>query len=178
MPRNLITKKASRIRYLLLDVDGVLTNGTVYLNKDGEDGVGFSIYDGMGIVLCRQANLPVGFVSGRESLAVARRAADLGIKDCYLGILDKITVYFKLLTQYGLKDDEVAYIGDDIIDLPILRRVGLSVSVPNAMEVVKKEVDYITERKGGEGAVRELIDILLMASGKMPSVQNEGTIDE
>ncbi|MEK7286127.1 MAG: HAD-IIIA family hydrolase [Nitrospirota bacterium] len=174
MGLNLIAEKASRIRYLLLDVDGVLTDGTVYLNKDGEDGVGFSIYDGMGIVLCRKANLQVGFLSGRDSLAVARRAADLGIEDCYLGILDKIKVYSELLIKYGLKDDEVAYVGDDIIDLPVLRRVGLSVSVPNAMEIVKKEVDYITQKKGGEGAVRELIDILLMAKEITP-MNNELT---
>jgi 3-deoxy-D-manno-octulosonate 8-phosphate phosphatase (KDO 8-P phosphatase) len=165
-----IAERARKIRYLLLDVDGVLTDGTVYLNKDGEDSVGFSIYDGMGIVLCRKANLQVGFLSGRDSLAVARRAADLSIEDCYLGILDKIKVYSELLIKYGLKDDEVAYVGDDIIDLPILRRVGLSVSVPNAMEVVKKEVDYVTQKKGGEGAVREFIDLLLFALGKSPPI--------
>ncbi len=157
-----LVEKAKKIRYLLLDVDGVLTNGTLFLSESGEETLGFSIYDGMGIALFKKAGFHVGFVSGRASMAVARRACTLGVEDCYLGISDKAKIYAEILIKHGLKDCEVAYMGDDLIDLPVLRRVGFSVSVPNAVDVVKKEVDWVTERKGGEGAVRELIDAIVM----------------
>ena len=157
-----LVEKAHRIRYLLLDVDGVLTNGTVFLSESGEETLGFSIYDGMGIDLFKKAGFYVGFLSGRTSMSTVRRAVTLGVEDCYLGISDKIKTYSEILIKHGLKDEEVAYMGDDLIDLAVLKRVGLSVSVPNAVDGVKKEVDWVTERRGGEGAVRELIDAILL----------------
>ena len=159
-------EKAKKIKYLLLDVDGVLTNGTVFVSERGEESLGFSIYDGLGIALCEKAGIPVGFLSGRDSPAVQSRATSLGVSDCYLGVSDKGKVYDEILMKRRLKEDEVAYVGDDLIDLPVLRRVGLSVSVPNAVDAVLKEVDWITKRKGGEGAIRELIDALFVALGK------------
>jgi len=162
-------EKAKKIKYLLLDVDGVLTNGTVFVSERGEESLGFSIYDGMGIALFKKAGLDVGFVSGRKSMAVESRASALGVSDCYLGISDKVNIYNEILIKHGLKDEEVAYVGDDLIDLPVLRRVGFSVAVPNAVDAVLKEVDWVTERKGGEGAIRELIDAILLASEKSPS---------
>lgn len=158
-----LLEKAKKIKYLLLDVDGVLTNGTVFVNENGEACLGFSIYDGMGIALFKKAGFDVGFLSGRASMAVAKRASMLGVSDCYLGIADKSAIYSEILIKHGLKDCEVAYAGDDLIDLPVLRRVGFSVAVPNAVDAVLKEVDWVTERKGGEGAVRELIDAILLA---------------
>jgi 3-deoxy-D-manno-octulosonate 8-phosphate phosphatase (KDO 8-P phosphatase) len=161
-----VLEKIKKIRYILLDVDGVLTNGTVFLNERGEEMLGFSIYDGLGIDLLIKAGLKVGFLSGRDSRAVAKRALMLGVEDCYLGISDKRNTYQKILTKHGLKDEQVLYMGDDLIDLPVLRRVGVSVSVPNAVDTVKKEVDWVTEKRGGEGAVREMIDIILFSAGK------------
>jgi 3-deoxy-D-manno-octulosonate 8-phosphate phosphatase (KDO 8-P phosphatase) len=169
MNTNLL-EKAKKIRYLLLDVDGILTNGTVFLSERGEEMLGFSIYDGMGIDLFKKAGFQVGFVSGRASMAVAKRASALGVTDCHLGISDKSKVYTEILIKHELKDEAVAYMGDDLIDLPVLRRVGFSVSVPNAVDAVKREVDWVTERKGGEGAVRELIDAILSALGKSPTL--------
>ena len=169
MNTNLL-EKAKKIRYLLLDVDGILTNGTVFLSERGEETLGFSIYDGMGIDLFKKAGFQVGFVSGRASMAVAKRASALGVTDCHLGISDKSKVYTEILIKHELKDEAVAYMGDDLIDLPVLRRVGFSVSVPNAVDAVKREVDWVTERKGGEGAVRELIDAILSALGKSPTL--------
>jgi len=159
-------EKAKLVRYLLTDIDGVLTNGVILISESGEEMVGFSIYDGLGLSLLREAKIPVGWISGRRSKAVIKRATDLGIGDCYLGITNKIETYDKILAQHRLKDEDVAYIGDDLIDLPVLKRVGLAISVPNAVDAVKSEVDWVTQRRGGEGAVREVIDLILLAQGK------------
>jgi 3-deoxy-D-manno-octulosonate 8-phosphate phosphatase (KDO 8-P phosphatase) len=156
-----LIKKAKQIRYLLLDVDGVMTNGMLFFDENGNELKSFSVYDGHGIVLLRSADIRVGILSGRTSPVVTWRAKELRIEDVYQGVFDKITAYETILKKHRLQDDEVAYIGDDLIDLPILRKVGLSVAVPNAVDLVKKEVDWVTSRRGGEGAVREVIDFIL-----------------
>jgi 3-deoxy-D-manno-octulosonate 8-phosphate phosphatase (KDO 8-P phosphatase) len=161
-----VFERAKRIRYLLLDVDGVLTNGVILMSEGGEETVGFSIYDGLGLSLWRQAGYGIGFISGRSSMAVARRAADMGVEECHLGVFNKMDAYSEIVIKHELKDEEVAYVGDDVIDLPLLRRVGLAVSVPNAVESVRKVAHWITQKRGGEGAVRELIDAILLAQGK------------
>ncbi len=163
-----VFERAKRVRYLLLDVDGVMTNGVVLLSESGEETVGFSIYDGLGLSLWKKAGLGVGFISGRTSMAVARRAVELGVEECYLGISNKIETYCEILIKHALKDAEVAYVGDDVIDLSILRRVGFSVTVPNAVDAVRKEAHWVTQKRGGEGAVRELIDAILLVQGKSP----------
>ena len=159
-------KKAKRIRYLLTDIDGVLTNGIILMNELGEEIIGFSIYDGLGFSLLKKANIPVGWISGRTSKAVMKRAADLEISECHLGVSNKIETYNEILARHHLKDEEVSYVGDDLIDLPILRRVGLAISVPNAVDSVKNEVDWVTQKRGGEGAVREVADLILLAQGR------------
>ncbi|MFY9270615.1 MAG: HAD hydrolase family protein [Candidatus Manganitrophaceae bacterium] len=156
-------KKAGRVQYLLLDVDGVLTDGTLYFDENGKEIKGFSIYDGHGIHLLKSAGLGVGIVSGRSSGVVAWRAKELGIDDLFQGIRDKVAAYEMIRAKHRLEDAAVAYVGDDLIDLPLLRRVGLSISVPNAVDSVKREVDWVTEHRGGEGAVREVIDFILAA---------------
>jgi len=163
---NPIFEKAKLVRYLLLDVDGVLTNGIVYMSENGEETVAFSVYDGMGLGLWKRAGLGLGFISGRTSMSVARKAVDWGIEECYLGVENKIETYCELLIRHGLKDEEIAYMGDDLIDLAVFRRVGFAISVPNAMDAVKKEAHWITQKRGGEGAVRELIDAILLVQGK------------
>ena len=151
---------------LLLDVDGVLTDGKIYLDDDGREMKRFDLHDGHGIKLLRKAGIQVGIISGRSSSSVNIRAKQLLSEEIHQGAADKIKVYEEILQWCQLKDDEIAYIGDDLIDLPLLRRVGLSVVVADAHDAVKRDVDWITKKKGGAGAVREVIDYLLKAQGK------------
>jgi len=162
IPKRII-EKAGRIKFLLLDVDGVMTDGTIYIDSDGCETKAFNIYDGSGIHLARKAGIEVGIVTGRQSPIVEFRAQELGITEVHQRILDKVKVYDDLLRKYGLQDSEMAYIGDDVIDLPILKRVGLAVAVPNAQSEVRENVDWITRKAGGYGAVREVTDLLLAA---------------
>lgn len=164
----IISERAKKIQYLLLDIDGILTNGSILISESGEEMLGFSIYDGLGLSLWKKAKLGLGFISGRMSTAAAKRAAELGVEECFLGISNKIELYCEILIRHNLKDEEVAYMGDDLIDLPVLRRVGLAISVPNAVDAVLKEVDWVTQKRGGEGAVREVIDMMLAVQGKGP----------
>ena len=156
-----IRKKASKIRFLLLDVDGVMTDGKIYLDSEGRETKAFNIYDGSGIHMIRNAGLEVGIITGRESPIVEFRARELGITEVHQKILDKNKIYVELLGKYNMKDEEIAYIGDDIIDLPVLTRVGLSIAVPNAHPEVRDRVDWVTQNPGGHGAVREVTDLLL-----------------
>ncbi len=161
----LLLAKAKKIKFLLLDVDGVLTDGTIWLDEQGREMKGFSIYDGHGIRLLLKDGIGVGILSGRESHIVTLRAKELGIQEVHQGIRNKLEIYEKLLQRLGLSDKEVAYIGDDVIDLPILKRAGISISVPNAVSEVTRSVHWVTLRRGGEGAVREVTDLLLEAKG-------------
>jgi 3-deoxy-D-manno-octulosonate 8-phosphate phosphatase (KDO 8-P phosphatase) len=135
-----LLSRARKIRFLLLDVDGVLTDGTIWIDDQGRETKGFSIYDGHGIHLLLESGLGVGLLSGRTSNVVAIRAKDLGIQEVHQGVRDKIKVYEELIGRLGLSDNEVAYMGDDLIDLPILKRVGLSISVPYAAPSVIRSV--------------------------------------
>jgi 3-deoxy-D-manno-octulosonate 8-phosphate phosphatase (KDO 8-P phosphatase) len=163
---NRLNEKGKRIKFLLLDVDGVMTDGKVYIDDDGCETKAFNIQDGHGITLLRKAGIRVGIISGRSSRAVDIRAKQLSIEEVHQAVDDKLKVYEQILTRYQLKDEEVAYIGDDLIDRPLLQRVGLSVAVANAHEIVKRSVDWVTKRDGGAGAVREVVDHLLKSQGK------------
>lgn len=154
-------QKAKRIRYLLLDVDGVMTDGTLYFDENGREIKGFSIYDGHGIRLLQRARIGVGIISGRSSAVVAWRAKELGIEDVHQGSRDKEAAYEMIKAKHRLQDEAVAFIGDDLIDLGLLRRVGFSIAVASAVDAVKQEVDWVTTKRGGEGAVREVIDFIL-----------------
>ncbi len=161
-----ILAKARRIRYLLLDVDGVMTDGMIYLDQEGRETKAFNIYDGSGVHRIRKAGVQVGIITGRYSTIVDYRAKELGITEVHQRVLDKVKVYDQILVKYGLKDEEMAYMGDDVIDIPVLERVGLSVAVPNAHPEVRGRVDWITRSPGGRGAVRELTDLLLFSRTK------------
>lgn len=161
-----ITGNVQKIRFLLLDVDGVLTDGRVGLLPDGGEIKYFSIYDGLAIRLAQQAGIEVGFISGRSSGVVARRAQELGVKIVIQGSEDKVEDFRKFLQQENLEAEEVAYVGDDLPDIPLLEQVGFAAAPENAAEPVKYRVHYVTRTKGGDGAVREVIDLLLKASGK------------
>jgi len=158
-----ILEKARRVEFLLLDVDGVMTDGTIYIDADGRETKAFNIYDGSGIHMVRKAGVRVGIITGRQSAIVDFRAQELGIEEVHQRVLDKIKVYDELLRKYDLQDFQMAYIGDDVIDLPILERAGLSVAVPNAHPEVKGRVDWVTQKEGGSGAVREVTDLLLLS---------------
>ncbi len=154
-------KHARLIRSLLLDVDGVLTQGTVLLNDYGVETLLFCVADGYGIRLLQEAGIPVAWISSRTSQAVVHRANALHVNIVHQGVNEKMTVYEQFLQEHRLQDTEVAYVGDDLLDLPVLKRVGLSVAVANAVEPVRRSVDWVTTRRGGEGAVREVADFIL-----------------
>ncbi len=158
--------KLAKIKLLLLDVDGVLADGRIIYDGQGNELKAFDVKDGHGLKMVQRAGIRVGIITGRSSEVVRRRAAELGIEILYQGALRKLEPYQEILEQYRLSDEQVAYVGDDIVDLPILRRVGFSVTVADAVSDVLPLVDYVTVRPGGRGAVREVCDMLLRASGQ------------
>jgi len=158
--------KIRRIKMLLLDVDGVMTDGGIILGPGEIELKRFHVHDGMGITLARAAGVLVGILTGRDSEAVRKRAKELRIDEVQQGSDDKEKGYEATLKQYGLKDEEIAYVGDDVLDVPILKRAGLAISVANGMEEAKAVSHYITKKKGGDGAVREVVEMLLEGMGK------------
>ncbi len=167
--RQSLQTKAKKIKLLLLDVDGVLTNGTIILDCGGNELKAFHVRDGHGIKLAQRAGITIGIITGRKSEVVNIRARELGIEEVHQGALRKIDVYEAILAKYGLSDDNVAYMGDDIVDVDVFKRVGLAVTVSDADPAVKPYVDMITKADGGRGAVREFINLLLKSQGKLPS---------
>jgi len=165
-----LIRKARKIRMVLLDVDGVMTNGQVFVLPTGEEVKVFSIHDGFGIVCAMKSGIRVGIISGRPSKAVEQRCAELKIEDVFLDSMEKLPVLEKIVAKYNLALDEIAFLGDDLPDLPVLERVGFSVAPQNAMLAVKGRVDLVLERNGGEGAVREFFDFLLAAQEKDRSI--------
>ena len=164
MAKNIETlkKKAEQITFLLLDVDGIMTDGKIVIDGQGNEFKAFHIHDGHGIYLLKSAGIEVGIISGRTAKAVEYRARELDIKEVHQDAKDKIRVYETIKAKYYLTDDQVAFMGDDLIDIPLLQRVGFSATAADAVNASKDAVDMITEKKGGEGAVREVIDFILM----------------
>src|SRR4030042_30907 len=154
------------IQLLVMDVDGVLTDGTVIINGDGSEGKSFNLLDGLGIRLWRRAGLKVALLSGRFSEATKRRAEELEVDYCLQDCFEKLPVLKKLLEQAGVSAKDTAYIGDDLLDLPAIKHIGFGAAVANAVDEVKEEADYVTTRRGGEGAVREVIEYILKTAGK------------
>lgn len=154
------------IRLLLLDVDGILTDGRIIYDNQGNELKAFDVKDGHGLKMLQRAGIRIGIITGRTSAVVARRADELGIDILYQGALQKLTPYLEILSDLALTDDQVAYMGDDIVDLPLLRRVGFSATAADALPEVLSRVDYVTQRNGGCGAVREVCDMLLKACGR------------
>jgi 3-deoxy-D-manno-octulosonate 8-phosphate phosphatase (KDO 8-P phosphatase) len=165
-----IVERVKRIKMLLLDVDGVMTDGGVILGPGDLELKRFGAQDGVGIALAKVAGLKIGIITGRNTDAVKRRARELKIDVVQQGIFYKEEGYEKILEKFGLKDEEVAYMGDDLLDIPVLQRVGFAVAVANGVEEVKKVSHYVTKKKGGEGAVREVVDLLLDRMGKKEAI--------
>jgi len=160
----------NRIKLLLLDVDGVMTDGRIIYLNDGGEAKAFDVKDGHGLKLIQRAGIKVGIITGRQSDIVARRAAELGIELVYQGAKDKMRPFMEILEKLGLKASEVAYVGDDLVDLPVMRLVGFSATVADASDDIKPYVDLVTSRPGGRGAVREICDLLLKQSSLWTSV--------
>lgn len=157
-----IINKAKKIKLIISDVDGVLTDGSIFIDKDDNDGlVRFSVLDGMGIIMAKKCGINFAVISGRSSTQVEKRCKKIKIDHIYLGVKDKTVILHQLKNELNLNYDNIAYIGDDINDLRSLELVGLKVAPPNASYYILKEVDYITNKMGGFGAVRELIDLIL-----------------
>ena len=165
MENKLSQKKIKDIKLLVSDVDGVLTDGTIYIGSDGTEFKNFSVEDGAGAAYARMANLPIALISGRFSPCTLLRSKEMGIEHCYQGKLNKVDAYEELKEIFNVSDNQIAYIGDGLIDIPLLKRVGFSCSVPGAHEKVKPLCDYITSRQGGRGAFREVVELILTQKG-------------
>ena len=154
------------IQLLALDVDGVLTDGTLVINADGSESTFFCGLDGHGIRMWQRAGLKVAFLSGRSCESTKHRAEQLEVDYCFQNCYDKLPILKELLEKSGIRKEAVAYIGDDLTDLPVIRYVGFGVAVANASDEVKRYADYVTSRPGGSGAVREVIEYILKETGK------------
>lgn len=157
--------KARKIKMILLDVDGVLTDGGLYYTAEGHELKRFHAHDGYGIVRGREAGLTFGIISGRTTPIVSARARVLKIDEVIQGVDDKLAAFRLLQQRSGLADGEFAFIGDDLFDIPLLKTVGFSAAPRNALPAVKRGVDYVTRLSGGEGAVREFVDLILARRG-------------
>jgi 3-deoxy-D-manno-octulosonate 8-phosphate phosphatase (KDO 8-P phosphatase) len=161
-----LSKIMNHIRLLLLDVDGVLTDGTIIYNSDGSETKIFNVKDGLGIKLAMASGIKIGIVSGRKSPALYHRCRDLGIHYIFGGIKDKARILTKVAEQTGIGPENTAFMGDDLPDLPLMRRVGLSIAVADAHQTVLESADWTTAAAGGCGAVREVCEALLNARGE------------
>jgi len=162
-----VLEKASRIRLVIFDVDGVLTDGNLYLGNNGEELKAFNIKDGLGIKLLMQSGIEIGIITGRSSELVAQRMESLGVKYVYQGQHEKLPAYQELLTKLELDPEQVAYVGDDLIDLPLMRRSGFAVAVQDAHSLVKQNAHWQTSLAGGKGAAREVCELLMKAQGTL-----------
>ena len=162
--------KIKKIKVLALDVDGVLTDGGIIVDSDGREIKKFNVLDGFGIVVAGKAGLKIAIITARVSAPVDFRAKDLRIHKIYQDAFPKTKAYEEMLKEFSVNDSEVCFVGDDLPDVPLLRRVGFAVSVPNAADDVKKYADYVTQRSGGSGAVREVIELILKTQGKWKKV--------
>lgn len=160
-----IDARAQKVRALLLDVDGVLTDGRLFYLPDGQEARVFSVRDGLGIQLLRASGLKVGWLSGKDTEVVRRRGTELGVELLLLGVDDKVEAFDRALEQLGVKADEVCYVGDDLPDLPLLRKAGLGCAVADAAPEVRAAANIILRANGGQGAVREACERLLKARG-------------
>jgi 3-deoxy-D-manno-octulosonate 8-phosphate phosphatase (KDO 8-P phosphatase) len=163
-------QKAREIKLLVLDVDGVLTDGHLWYDNSGEELKAFNIQDGLGIKLLLSSGVDVGIITGRRSALVARRARELGIRHVVQGREDKLTALQTLVEELGIPLPEIAYMGDDLPDLAAIRAAGFGIAVANAQPVVAEHADYKTARCGGDGAVREICDLILQAQGKFDAI--------
>lgn len=158
-------ERARNVRMIVFDVDGVLTDGSLFFGDDGQEYKAFNSRDGHGIKMLRASGVEPGIITGRTSQVVLHRARNLGITHLYQGADDKLQAFENLLASVGLAPDQIAYMGDDVVDLPVLRRCGLAISVPDAPDEVKARSHYVTRANAGRGAAREVCELIMRAQG-------------
>lgn len=170
---NALRRAARKIKLVILDVDGVLTDGSIILDNEGNEYKSFHVRDGHGIKMLIRAGIMVALVTGRNSRVVERRAHELGITEVFQKCFDKTAVYNALVSKYSLSPDQIAYVGDDIVDAPVMAMVGLPVSVLDSADEIKNYSLMVTRNRGGRGAVREVADIILKSKGLWERIFNE-----
>jgi len=163
---DMVAKKIKLIGSLILDVDGVLTDGRIIIDDMGNEAKHFNVRDGHGLKLLMRAGIDIILITGRTSQVVEHRARELGITDVYQGAKNKVEILEEIFRKKHISGESVAYIGDDIVDVPVFKKVGFSVAVADASEHAKKSADYITKSNGGKGAVREICEMILMVQDK------------
>ena len=166
MAQELLRERAKRVKLLILDIDGVMTDGRLIYSVYGDELKFFDVQDGFGITLLNRAGIKSVIITAKKSRIVKLRARDMRISKAYQGYLDKLIAFDRALKKFRVKPEEVCFIGDDLIDVPILKRVGFAVAVPNAVEEVKQAAHHITSKTGGRGAVREICDLILKSQDK------------
>lgn len=168
-----VIERASNIKLLLCDVDGVFSDGRIYIGNDGEELKAFHTRDGFGIKAVQHAGIAVAVITGRQSAIVEKRMTNLGVKHIIQGCEDKLTAFEKIRSELGVEPAECAYIGDDLVDLPVMQQVALAVAVEDAHPALLPLAHYRTRIRGGFGAVRELCDLLLQAQGKLMDAKGQ-----
>jgi 3-deoxy-D-manno-octulosonate 8-phosphate phosphatase (KDO 8-P phosphatase) len=162
-----ILERAARVRLVIFDVDGVLTDGRLYLGDHGQEFKAFNARDGHGMVMIQETGVSLAVISGRQSEVVRARMQDLGVAHIYQGQRDKLPAYEELKRTLGLTDAVIAYLGDDVVDLPVMRRVGLAIAVADAHPVVRRHAHWCSAAPGGRGAARELCELIMEAQGTL-----------
>lgn len=162
-----ILERAARVRLVIFDVDGVLTDGSLFLSDNGEEYKAFHSRDGHGIKMLQRTGVQVAIITGRTSNVVMHRMRDLGVTLVYQGSTEKLPVFTQLVEQLGLDASEIAYVGDDVVDLPVMRRVGFAVAVQDAHPLVKKHAHWQAPSGGGRGAARDVCELIMEAQGTL-----------
>lgn len=168
-----ILDKAKNIKLVIFDVDGVLTDGSLFYGDDGQEYKAFNSQDGHGMKMLQESGVLVGIITGRTSDVVAHRMKNLNVKHVFQGKLEKLPAYEELLDKLSMQPEQVAYVGDDVVDLPIMIRVGLAITVPGAHELAKKHAHWITTRNAGSGAAREICELIMKAQGTYESAMEK-----
>lgn len=168
-----LSAKIETVRMLALDVDGVLTDGRIIINDQGFESKNFDVRDGHGLKMLMHYGIVIILITGRRSLVVEHRAKDLGISEVYQGIWNKVEIFEEVMKKLNLHPGQTAFVGDDIVDIPAMRRAGLAVAVNNAVKETKEVAHYVTKASGGRGAVREVCELILKARGFWQDVQRK-----
>jgi len=166
----MMEERLKKIKLLLLDVDGVMTDGRIIYDSNGVESKFFNVKDGHGIKMLQRSGVDVGIISGRQSMVVTNRAKELGIEIVYQKATDKLTPFRAILEDTGLSEEQVAFVGDDVIDIPVLKKVGFAAAPPDAVTEVIPHVHFVTTKGGGWGAVREVCDLIMKAQGSWEDV--------
>lgn len=161
-----ILDRARRIKLVIMDIDGVMTDGRIIYSIYGDELKFFDVQDGFGITLLNRAGIKSVIITAKKSRIVKLRCRDMKVRKAYQGYVDKLVPFNDILRRFGVKPEEVCFVGDDLIDIPVLKRVGFAVAVPNAVDEVKSASHYVTSKTGGRGAVREICDLIIKSQGK------------